>query len=677
MKRRFAKIVILLLIALPCFLYAQEEEDPDDWAIFEGPGLTIEAEAPRQERETNPALPERSDMGTPKNIVSREQIREQGSEDLSDTLRNVPGVIVGQRNLAGTTTGASAFVRGRGYSHPSTDVTASFDGVPRYGLIYGQSMADGIPVSAAESVEVRKSPQPSEFGAGYAQINVEPRYMDEEGWTAEGGFSGGSYFTFLQNAAFGIKKGRFDVFAAQSWMSTNGHVVHSGAHQQSYYLNAGLSINANWNLRILGNYVEAQTEQPPYAGQSRKDILSTYQTNAVFSTATLNNKYDNADGFLKLYYNNTQFQWLDEEARIPGDWSLQSLQAFGAKAKEKITILEKGRIISGMDLDWMLVVNEDHNTTKPTVITTFPAMIMFTPYAGASWLFGDKEKLHITPSAGIRGYIHSVWANQVSFQGGLAPGWKTLDFNFNYSRGLVYPAPAVIQSLLGNASAYKDADLKSVEPEKIDHFEAGISYAPKPGTLFSYALDGSYFYDDGKNRIIVNSQIPGNASSVSSFTLQGLELAASLKFPPKKLFADIVDVFAGGTWYADLTATDENGNTAKKMPFTPVFSLSGGLRWAFLKNFHLSGDFQYLHDIYTGGMRPSPSFSEPPEENKLKDIFLLNLRLGFSFTKEKWRLADSELFVSVNNVFNTQYEYYAGYAMPGITWMIGGSFKFK
>ena len=690
MRRCLFKIVLLLLLIVffPYLLKAQDaeeeetaqtaaqkKEDAENWAVFEAPELTIEAEAPRQDR--NPVLPERSDIGTRKNIVSREQIQEQGSEDFSDTLRNVPGVIVGQRNLAGTTTGSSVFVRGWGCSHPSTEVTTSFDDVPRYGLIYGQSMADGIPVSAAESVEVRKSPQPSEFGAGYALINVEPRSMDEEGRTAESGFSGGSYFTFLQNAAFGIKKGRFDIFAAQSWMSTNGHVVHSGAHQQSYYLNTGLSINANWNIRLLGNYVEAQTEQPPYTGQSRDDILSAYQTNSVFSTATLNNKYDNAEGFLKLYYNNTQFKWLDEEARIPGDWSLQSLQAFGAKAKEEFTILEKGKITSGMDIDWMLVVNEDHNTTRPTVITTFPAMIMFTPYAGASWLFGDKEGWHITPSAGIRGYIHSVWANQISFQAGLAPGWKALDFNFNYSRGLVYPAPAVIQSLLGNSSVYRTIDLKSVEPEKVDHFEAGISYAPKPGKLFSYALDGSYFYDDGKNRIIVNSQIPGNASSVSSFKLQGLELAASLKFSPKKLFADTVEAFAGGTLYTDLAATDENGNTAKKMPFTPVFSLSAGLRWAFLTNFHLSADFQYLHDLYSGGLGISPSFSEPTEANKLNDICLLNLRLGFTYKKEKWRVAVSELFVSVNNVFDHQYEYYTGFVMPGITWMIGGSIKFK
>ena len=665
----------LLIIFIPCFLTAQEEEAHEDWISFEGDELLVVAQAPQQE--TNPAVPQRSVTGMRSNIVSEEQIQQQGAIDFSGTLKNVPGVIVSQRNMAGTTTGSSLHIRGRGYTHPSTDITVYFDGVPRYGFIYGQSMADSIPLNAIGHVEVRKSPQPSEFGQGYALVNIEPRYMNENGWTAQGGFSGGSYFTFLQNAAFGYRSGRFDIFAAQSWISTNGHVVHSGSNQQSYYLNMGLLINPNWNLRLLGNYAGALTEQAPYSGQSFDDILSSYRTDSVFSTLTLNNEYNNAKGKIKLYYTNTQFKWLDENIKIPGDWSLQSLQAFGVRAREEITLLERGNITAGMDLDWKLMVNEDYNTTSPTVITTFPAMILYSPYAGISWQFGSKEIWRITPSAAIRGFIHSVWANQISWQGALVLGWKNLDLNFNYSRGLVYPAPAVIQNLLGNSAVFQMTDLNSVEPEKIDHFEAGITFAPKPSHFFSCTLDGSYFYDNGKNRIIVTSQVPGNASSVSSFKLQGLELAASFKIFPYKLYADTIELFAGSTWYTDLKVTDENRNTAKQMPFIPVFNLSAGFRWVFLKHLNLSGDIQYLHNLYTGTMGLSSVITAPVKENKLDDIFLLNLRLGFKLIKENWHLADSEIFVLVNNVLNTQYEYYTGYIMPGVTFITGFNIKFK
>ena len=653
-------------------MHAEETEDYEDWLFMEGEGLTVEVDAPRQH--SNPALPERSALGGRRNIVSEEQIQKQGSLDLSDTLRNVPGVIAGKSNLAGTTTGASLYVRGRGFMHPATEVVTYFDGVPRFGFIYGQSMADGIPVNAIGRVEVYKSPQPVEFGAGYALINIAPRSMEGEGWTAEGGFSGGSFFTFSQNAAFGLQTGRFDIFAAQSWMSTIGHAVHSGARQQSYYLNTGFGLNPNWELRLLGNYVGALTEQAPRAGQSMDDILSSYRTNSVFSTLTLNNEFSNANGFLKLYYNNTQFTWLDENPVVPGEWSLQSLQAFGVKAREELTVFEQGTIVSGMDLDWMLMVNEDHNITSPTIITTFPAMIMFSPYAGVSWQFGSDESLRVTPSAGIRAFFHRVWANQLAAQGALSVGRKNLDLHVSYARALVYPAPAILQGLLRDSGAYQAADLKSIQPEKIDHFEAGITFAPQPRRFFSYVLDASYFFNDGRNRIIRVGNIPGNASS-SSFKLQGLELAASAVVFTGKQQAGDIELFAGGTWYTSVAVTDEQGNIANRMPFTPVFSLSAGFSWTFLRFFNISGDFNILHNFYTGTLGLSPIITAPPQENRLRDIYLLNMRLAYEFASEAWRITNAELFFSVNNVFHYQYEYFTGYIMPGITFMTGFTIK--
>ena len=114
---RFA-LVALLLVFFSCFLYAEvleeEDEDYEDWLIMEGPGLVFVADAPRQEqREAKVALPERSALGSRRNIVSEEQIKQQGSIDFSDTLRNVPGVIVGQRNL-GEPPPAPAFLCGGG-----------------------------------------------------------------------------------------------------------------------------------------------------------------------------------------------------------------------------------------------------------------------------------------------------------------------------------------------------------------------------------------------------------------------------------------------------------------------------------------------------------------------------------------------------------------------------------
>jgi outer membrane receptor for Fe3+-dicitrate len=257
---------------------ASVNEDGEDWdagadLVMEGEGITLE----EQRAAPAPALPETDLYGARCNVVTEERIREQASLDILDALRDVPGVMFSKKNGIGTNTGTSLYVRGRGYTHPSLDTTVSFDGVPRYGLIYGQTMADSIPVFAAGSVEIFKSPQPSSFGTGYAALNVIPKYQDEQGWSAETGFSGGSFLTLGENAAAGWRKGPFDLYAAQSWVSTEGHVVHSGSYQQSYYLNTGCWINAYWNIRLLGNFVDAETLEPPRTGQSKDDILSTFK----------------------------------------------------------------------------------------------------------------------------------------------------------------------------------------------------------------------------------------------------------------------------------------------------------------------------------------------------------------------------------------------------------------
>ncbi|GHV30302.1 hypothetical protein AGMMS4952_17110 [Spirochaetia bacterium] len=262
MRKQRGIVFLVILFFLSAAVSAQDSdteypEDDFDTIMTNDQGITFTADAPAP---PEPTAPVQTPYGA-HNEVSAEQIHDQGSLDLLDTLRNVPGVISSKHNMIGTTTGANLYIRGRGYDHPSLGTTTSFDGVPRHGLIYGQSMADGFPVFAAGSVEVYKSPQPSSFATGYGLVNVTPKYMAEQGWEAQAGFTYGSFQTIGENASFGFRKGRFDIFAAQSWVSTNGHVVHSEAYQQSYYLNAGLWINAYWNLRLLFNFVDAELFQ--------------------------------------------------------------------------------------------------------------------------------------------------------------------------------------------------------------------------------------------------------------------------------------------------------------------------------------------------------------------------------------------------------------------------------
>ncbi|MDR0710511.1 MAG: TonB-dependent receptor plug domain-containing protein [Spirochaetaceae bacterium] len=670
LRKKFLVLFFLFVVsALSIFAEEAAGEDPEeDWAFaMEGPGITLEADR----LDSTPVTPATDVYGARHNLVTEEQIREQGSLDILDTLRDVPGVMFSKRNAIGTNTGNSLYVRGRGYNHPSLDTTVSFDGVPRYGLIYGQSMADSVPVFAVNAVEVFKSPQPSSFGAGYAALNIIPKYQDEQGWSVETGFSGGSFLTFGENVSVGLRRGPFDVYAAQSWVSTDGHMVHSGAWQQSYYLNAGLWINAYWNLRLLGNYVDAETMQAPKSGQKKSEVLSTYTTNTIFTTATVNNEYDNARGFAKLYYNFTDFRILDEGAT--GSWSRQALNGWGLRAKEVFSFWKGSDLAGGIDLDMSDTVNENHKTSSP-ILAEFPSSTLFSPYAALSQYFSLGGQFYLIPSAGLRGYIHSVWKNSLSPQAGLVSGWKNLELSFSYARGVVYPAPALLQGMVESETG-GGLYLEDVRPETVHHFEGGLSF--KMPALFS--LSASWYYDDGQDRIVaVGVSAPGNASLASYFRIQGLEGGGSFSFTRDWLMLKSFEFFAGYNWIISLRARGEDGNEVDRMPYTPIFTASAGFKWTFLENFRLSGDYQFLHGLYSGGLSPgSSSFFELSESQRLEDIDLLNLRLAYSFAYKPWRLENGEIFIAAANLLNRSYEYYQGYAMPGFSLTMGAGLKFK
>jgi iron complex outermembrane receptor protein len=529
-------------------------------------------------------------------------------------------------------------------------------------------MADSIPVFAANSVEVFKSPQPANFGAGYAALNVTPRYQDEQGWSAEAGFSGGRFNTLAENAAGGIRRGPFDVFAAQSWISTDGHVVHSGAYQQSYYVNTGLWLSANWNLRLLGNYVDSETMQAPRTGQKKSEILSTFKTDTLFTTFTANNEYDNAKGFAKLYYNFTDFRILDESPAVAGRWSRQSLSGWGLRAKEVLSFWKGSDIAGGFDLDMNITVNENHNS-EPPVLAEFPLTTLFSPFAAVSQYFSlGGGRFYAIPSAGLRAYVHSVWADSVSPQAGLVAGWKNLELSFSYARGIVYPAPAILQGL-AESDGLDGLNLDSARPETVNHFEWGLSYRHK--TLFS--LSASYYYDDGRDRILAAGKAsPGNASVASYFRIQGLEAGGSFSAGTARPFLNRLVLFAGFNWIIGLRARGEDGKEVDRMPYTPVFTASAGFKWTFLKNFHLGGDYQLLHDLYSGGLSNSTaSFFDLSESQRLDDISLISLRLAYSFNYAPWFIESAELFIAASNLLNRRYEYYQGYTMPPFSLTLG------
>jgi len=637
-----------------------------------------------------PSVPVTTNFGTQFNVVTEEQISRQGALDFYDALRNVPGVMFQKKNIIGGQTSHSLYMRGRGASHPGPDMNILFDDVPRSGVLYGQALADGIPTYALGGMEIYKYPQPSRFGSGYGMINFIPKYMTEEGTEFRVGFEGGSYGTMAQQVGAGAKVGIWDIYAVQSLIRTDGHVAHSQADQTSYYVNTGLQATENWSIRLMANYVDASTQAPHNPLTKVRAQPSRFDTETTLVTLTLANDYEIASGYIKGYYNNTNFSLVDESTGggVGNAISKQSNDLYGLRARETFRLWEGSEIVTGFDLDKMDLENrQNRHDGGVNRVWDFPSVTVFSPYLAVSQRFGSEESFHFIPSAGIRYYSNSEFKNTASPQAGLILGYGRTNLHANYARGVNYPSPVVLQGMLPNTSLPPGFDTKKLKPEVVDHYEIGLTHAWEGLAT----VGATYFHDRGKDRIraFMANGSPDESfftSSTSRYKIHGFELTGSLT-PVEGL-----EFFAGATWL-DVKATGDDGIKRSKMPYTPNFSLQAGFKWNFYDNFTLSGDYQFLHNVYSAtSMRTAPlnnpasNFAELTSIDKLRDISVANLRLDYAFDYEPWKIKEGKVFVSVDNVFDNKYAYTlakdtttnqrAFYTMPGITFMVGFDLKF-
>jgi outer membrane cobalamin receptor len=637
---------------------------------------------------SNPVTPIDTRYGAQYNLVTEEQIKQQNAYDFQSALRDVPGVMFQSKNLMGSQTSHSLYIRGRGASHPNSDFAVEFDGVPRYGALFGQVLGDGIAISTIGGIEVFKSPQPSQFGSGYASVNVLPKYMMEEGREVVLNSSGGSYGTFAESLSGGLKKGPYDGYVSQSWASTNGHVDHSRAQQQNYYANLGYQINREWNIRFLANQVNGQTLAPmPNVTPTATNGVSfpmaeRFDTKTMFTTLTLNHQYEHFSGYLKTYWNETNFDLLQELTNgqryaggTGGLWSRQEIRQNGIRGKEKLHLWSGGEILVGADLDRTELKNTQRTFSGlgvAGIVGDFPETTLFSPYAALSQMIGRSEGFHIIPSAGFRYFYHSEFKDGVAPQLGLVSGYGNTNLNINYSRGVNYPSPVVLMNMVLTSSPVNNPAQywKDIKPEVVDHYEIGLTHTwPETASLGATA-----FYDKGKDRVqaYMFGPIPAQFNdTIGQYEVRGLELSGKIT-PLKNL-----EFTAGATWMG-AKAKGSDGIERDRMPYTPGFQFQAGANWKFLERYRLFVDMQHLKDVYAGTSARSGTFNytQLTDASKLSDMTLVNARLSYRFDYKPLHLRDSEIFVAANNIFNQNYEYAKGYSMPGTTLFAGFSLKY-
>jgi len=589
-----------------------------------------------------------------KTVVGEQQIEDLNAQDLGTALRTTPGVTISRFNMIGSFgggEGGAVFIRGFGSSRPGSEIKMYVDGVPMYMSVWNHPLLDLMTIDPAQGIEVYKSPQPEAFGNAFAAINLVPKQKRTKGMTTKAQAQGGSYHSFVGTAEQGGKFGKVDYYVGGGYRRSYGHREDAEGRLMDGYGRIGYHLNDNWDVSLFTLWDDNSAKDPGEVGASPTDRLGIYKTKSWLTLGKIMNRYDKADGFLKIYYNTGNGDWLGEPSDTPGVTSnlYNEFTYYGFKAKENLYLWEDGRLTLGLDWEQTEGKYNKQYSTGAWDDWDGHEFHILSPYAAVSHTFGDKSDLYAIPSAGVRYYDNSDFESEWAPHAGVVFGYRDTQLHARYSRGIMYPGLDVVvmseEVIKALGKSWED-----LSAEKVNHYEFGVSQRFREIAL----LEITGFYDDGSNRYVINPPppFPPVYENTEKYKIRGVEAALTV-YPLKGL-----SLFGGFTYLS----TDP-GN----LPYAPAATITGGLNWKFLEHFQLSLDAQYVSSMYVNSQARRDG---DENSNKIGSYYLVNGKLSYFFPVPSLYM-NGEVFMAGENLTDVSYEYQPGYPMPGATGMLG------
>ncbi len=594
-----------------------------------------------------------------KTTVTEAQMEDLNAQDLSTALRRSPGVNISRYNMVGSfggATGGAVFIRGMGSSRPGAEIKTLVDGIPMYMSVWNHPLLDLMSIDPAFSIETYKSPQPHVFGNAFGVVNIVPKRQKTDGFETRAEAAYGSHDTYLAKVEHGGRQNNFDYYLGGGYRSSDGHRYNAGGELKDLYGRLGYTISNNWNLSYFTLWNDNYADDPGQEGADPNEREGRYETRSWLSVLTLENRFDAAEGYVKLYRNAGEGDWLDQVTGTPGvrEDLFNDFLFYGLKTRETFRFWPGGEIIAGLDLD--VTDGEYDKALSDGSRDRWDGhdFTILSPYAAVSHQIGSTEGLYAIPSAGVRFYDNSDFDAQWSPHAGLILGHQQTELHAGYSRGVIYPGLDVVvfseKVIPPLKSSWKD-----LEAETVDHVEIGLRH--RFGALAM--LDITWFRDDGENRYVIVPPPPPPPiyDNIEEYRIQGVEAVLAVN-PVQDL-----SLFAGLT-FLDTDPSD--------LPYAPEWTFSAGMNWRFLEKMKLSLDCQYVDEMVIG-----PQLRSAGAENtgNVDSYFLVNGKLSYAFVSHASRI-NNEIYLALENLTDSDYEYYPGYPMPGTTGMIGVKFVY-
>ena len=581
-------------------------------------------------------------------VVGAEQTSRLTAQDLPTALRQVPGLSVSRYSPIGAYGGAqggSVYVRGTGESRPGSSLTVFQDGVPAVGSFFSHPLLDLNPIDFAESVEVTKSPRPRTVPNSFTAVDLKTWRQREEGYSGEANLAYGRFSTLVGSLKAGVKEGPVDVAAGAAYRYSEGKRDHNTAELENAFARGGADLSENDYLSFIYRRAESKVEDPGPRG-APTPVRDRFDTDMDSYAVRLDSDHEWLKGHSLMYVTDGRIRWhkdhiSDTNPNSPYGWSKTDWQTWGYRGLYDI---KWDDATFSLGLDEMVERGRSRTINGQTGARTWSPgekyQFLTSPYVGARYDFHVTDDWTLTPSAGTRYYfmsdLHGEWAPSAA----ITFGRDVFDVFASYARGVHYPGLV----FRANTTAWD-----SIEAETMDTFTLGVR-----AKVWEWVnVHASAFRNEIDDRFDLDAA--GQYHNASDMKSTGFELI--VRATP----IDDLALYAGATYSIPDT------HPVSRLPeATGVI----GSSWRFLTYLHLDTDVQYSSSMYAYTVRSA----DPGDLSKVPCFWTANVRLACDL--EAFSSLKGEVFVAGENVFNRDYEYFPGYAMPGAMVYVGCRWKF-
>lgn len=566
---------------------------------------------------------EESIMDTPVSIevIDQEEIEESNAQNVAELLETSGGVFL--KNYGGVTGKKDIVIRGlRG-----KQILVLLDGQPYNNPNDGSLKFESIPVEFIEKIEVLKSPASAIYGANAmgGVINIitkEAKDIKKTNLKLESG----SFDTQKYNLSHSFVNGNNSFILIYDKLSSDGHREKSSIEREDLFLKYNYQISQYSDLILSFKNNESETDYPgqdedylsdQYIADPNKFISSNGSTEDSDQNINLTFKQnlENKDRKISVYNNDRTLE----------DLKYNSTTDINKKGFSVIqtNYFDKHTLSYGLDLieNGVETANYNENNLNKAI------------FIQNKYRYNKKTIFNL----GARYDDHEEYGSEFSPRLGMVYKIsENLSFNANAAES--FRAPTFLNLY------YPNSGNRDLEPEKARSYDFGFKYNSSLGigalNFFRREIEDLIVY-------VPTGPFSGINKNTNSSIRKGMEISLG-----KEVLENLKINF--NYTYLD----SKNENSSEQIADMPYHKF--GLNMKYKK-----GNMKYIFNNRFTGER-----TDYISEEDMDSYFISDLKIIKNVND------DTELKISINNLFDKDYEVVDGYPMPGRNYMLSIGTKF-